>query len=52
MSAISIILLIAGTIFLIGSAFGVYEFGISGFIIGLLIVFTGLGAFLYTILFQ
>lgn len=52
MLAISIILLITGTIILIGSAFGAYEFGTSGFIIGLIIVFTGLGTFLYTIIFK
>jgi hypothetical protein len=52
MVIISIILLVAGTIILIGSGLGAYEFGTSGFILGLLITFTGLGAFIYTLIFH
>ena len=52
MVIISIILLIAGTIILISSALGVIEFFTSGLVIGLLIVFTGLVAFIYTLIFK
>ncbi|MEJ2271430.1 MAG: hypothetical protein P8X91_02865 [Candidatus Bathyarchaeota archaeon] len=52
MVMISIILLIAGTIILISSALGAIEFFTSGLLIGLLIVFTGLVAFIYTLIFK
>jgi len=52
MFAISIISLVTGTLILIGSAFWVFEFGVSGFLIGVLLVFTGLCAIFYTIIFK
>ena len=52
MFAISVILLVGGTIFLITSAFTVYESENWGFMIGFILVFTGLGVFLYDIFLQ
>ena len=51
MFAISVILLVGGTIFLISSAF-ISEFNNSAFIIGLILAFTGLGVFLYEIFLE
>ena len=47
MLAISVILLVGGTIFLINSAFTVSESEDLGFMIGLILAFTGFGVFLY-----
>jgi 4-amino-4-deoxy-L-arabinose transferase-like glycosyltransferase len=52
MFAISVILLVGGTIFLINSAFTVSERENWGFMIGFVLVFTGFGVFLYDIFLQ
>ena len=52
MFAISVILLVAGTIFLITSAYTVSESENWGFMIGFVIAFTGLGVFLYDTFLQ
>jgi len=52
MFAISVILLVGGTIFLITSAFTVSESENWGFMIGSFLAFTGLGSFLYEIFLQ
>ena len=52
MFGISVILLVVGTIFLITSAFMLSKSENSGFIVGLILAFTGLGVFLYDIVFQ
>jgi len=52
MLAISLTLLVAGTILLITSAYTVSERENWGFMIGFVIAFTGLGVFLYDIFLQ
>ena len=52
MFAISAILLVGGTIFLITSAFTVSESENWGFSIGFILAFTGLGVFIYDLFIQ